>query len=214
MYDISYRRAFIFTYCHLGDIVQLVLSSPAVSPNSIYPSGSTTTALHLATSLGRADVVSMLLDQVDIDDSLRDSDGRMAVDYASKEVKAVFTGWISRLNVLYRGLLRGYIASTLSTPPSQSILALLASPRARHIDLSWLDKPSGTTLLHEAARRKDLRLVELVVQAGADVFVRDRRGRRVGETDKSSGRSDDRVKVFLRQCVCQGPNCQRREISN
>ncbi|EIW75830.1 hypothetical protein CONPUDRAFT_93130 [Coniophora puteana RWD-64-598 SS2] len=63
------------------------------------------------------------------------------------------------------------------------------------LDLSYLDDYTGTALLHEAARRKDLRLIESAVRAGADVFVRDRGGRM---THEGSGK-DDRVKVFLRQ---------------
>lgn len=42
-----------------------------------------------------------------------------------------------------------------------------------------------------------MRLVELAVKRGADVFVRDRKGRRVLEADKGA---DERIKVFLRQC--------------
>ena len=45
--------------------------------------------------------------------------------------------------------------------------------------------------------RRDLRLVELAMKRGADVFVRDKRGKRVLEGDKGA---DDRIKVFLRQC--------------
>jgi ankyrin repeat protein len=66
------------------------------------------------------------------------------------------------------------------------------------VDLSYLDDASGTTLLHEATRRKDIRLVELAVRAGADVFVRDRRGRPVQEVVGK----DDKMRVFLRQCEC------------
>ena len=66
----------------------------------------------------------------------------------------------------------------------------------RLIDLSCLDDASGTTLLHEATRRKDLRLIELAVRAGADVFIRDRKGRPVQEV---AGK-DDKMRVFLRQC--------------
>lgn len=65
------------------------------------------------------------------------------------------------------------------------------------MDLSYLDDDSGSSLLHEAARRKDLRLIELTVRAGADVFVRNRKGKMAHE---SAGK-DDRVKVFLRQCM-------------
>ena len=77
-------------------------------------------------------------------------------------------------------------------------MAMLSSPRIRHVDLSYLDESTGTTLLHEAARRKDLRLVELAVRAGADVFARDRKGRAVGDGLPK----DDKVRVFLRQCEC------------
>jgi hypothetical protein len=62
------------------------------------------------------------------------------------------------------------------------------------VDLSYLDDGSGTSILHEAARRRDLRLIELAVRAGADVFLRDRRGKMAYEG------KDDKVKVFLRQC--------------
>lgn len=67
----------------------------------------------------------------------------------------------------------------------------------RFVNISYLDDDSGTSLLHEAARRKDLRLIELAVRAGADVFVRNRKGKMAYD---GTGK-DDRVRVFLRQCV-------------
>ena len=100
------------------------------------------------------------------------------------------------LTASYRSLLRTYILSARDVPPSPSLLSLLSSPRARLVDLSYLDDASGTTLLHEATRRKDIRLVELAVRAGADVFVRDRKGRPVQEVVGK----DDKMRVFLRQC--------------
>ena len=103
----------------------------------------------------------------------------------------------SLLTASYRSLLRTYILSPRTDPPSSVLIALLSSPRARLVDLSYIDDASGTTLLHEATRRKDLRLVELAVQAGADVFIRDRRGRSVQEVVVGK---DDKMRVFLRQC--------------
>ena len=103
----------------------------------------------------------------------------------------------SFLNASYRSLLRSYILSPLSSPPSPALIQLLESPRVTFLDLSYLDDDSGTSLLHEAARRKDLRLIELTVRAGADVFVRNRKGKMAHE---GAGK-DDRVKVFLRQCM-------------
>lgn len=103
----------------------------------------------------------------------------------------------SFLNASYRSLLRSYILSPLSEPPSSALISLLDSPRIRFVNLSYLDDDSGTSLLHEAARRKDLRLIELAVRAGADVFVRNRKGKMAYD---GTGK-DDRVRVFLRQCV-------------
>lgn len=102
------------------------------------------------------------------------------------------------LNSTYQSLLRTYINSPSNAPPPEALVHLLSSPRIRLVDLSHLEETHGTTLLHEAAKRKDLRMVELAVRAGADVFVRDRKGRMAGD---GQGK-DDRVKAFLRQCTC------------
>jgi len=105
----------------------------------------------------------------------------------------------SLLNARFQSILRGYIQSPVNAPAPQELLDLLSSSRIKNVDISQLDVSTGTTLLHEAARRKDLRLVELAIRAGADVFVRDRRGKGVAE---GAGK-DDRVKVFLRQFTNQ-----------
>ncbi|KAG8221726.1 Oxysterol-binding protein-domain-containing protein [Butyriboletus roseoflavus] len=184
--------------CASVETVQLLLSHRAISPNGTHPPGSGTTALHLAVSLGRADIVSLLLDQQGIDDTLRDSQGRTCKDVAiGKETMQVLQDSRSFLSASYRSLLHSYALSPLKAQPSQALVSLLESPRAKGIDLSYLDDTTGTSLLHETARRKDLRLIELVVRAGADVFVRDRRGKMAYD---GLGK-DDRVRVFLRQFV-------------
>ncbi|KAF8484649.1 Oxysterol-binding protein-domain-containing protein [Russula ochroleuca] len=178
-----------------AETVSLLLSHRSISPNAIHPPAAGTTALHLAASLGRADVVNLLLEQEGIDDTLRDSNGKTCVDVArGKDVLSVINDSRSLLTASYRSLLRTYILSPPNNPPSQNLITLLSSPRVRLIDLSYLDDASGTTLLHEATRRKDFRLVELSIRAGADVFIRDRKGRSVQEVGK-----DDKMRVFLRQ---------------
>ena len=195
----------------------MLLQNRSISPNAVHPIESKTTALHLAASLGREDIVGLLLDQEEIDDTVRDAKGLTAKAVArTKEVRDVIQGESAGFSInasyhpitlcfkdsqsLFRAsftsLLRTYILSPSNAPPPPSLLSQLSSPRVSLLDLSYVDDASGTTLLHEAARRKDLRLVELAVRAGADVFVRDRRGRPVAD---AAGK-DDRVKVFLRQC--------------
>ena len=109
----------------------------------------------------------------------------------------------------FRSLLHHYISSDLNTPPPEDLLTLLSSPRVRLIDLSYLESTSGRSLLHEAARRKDLRLIELGVRAGADVFVRDSKGRGVAQSIK-----DEKVKVFLRQCEYGCRHCWISQLTN
>ena len=76
--------------------VQLLLSHRSISPNGIHPPGSGTSPLHLAASLGRADVVNLLLEQEGIDDSLRDSLGKTCRDLArGKEVSRTIDGTCS-----------------------------------------------------------------------------------------------------------------------
>lgn len=98
-------------------------------------------------------------------------------------------------------------APTASAP--DGLITLLQSPRIRKVDINQLDAASGTTLLHESAKRKDLRLVELAIRAGADVFVRDRRGRGVVD---SAGK-DDRVKAYLRQFTNQNTTLLETQTS-
>ncbi|KAI0641225.1 Oxysterol-binding protein-domain-containing protein [Trametes meyenii] len=186
--------------CASCDTISLLLSHRSISPNAVYPPGTGTTALHLAASLSRMDVVNLLLDQEGIDDSLRDSHGKTALEVArGKETIHAIRDSRAFLTASYRSLLRTYILSPPSASAPEALVKLLSSPRIRLVDLSYLDDASGRTLLHEAARRKDLRLIELAVRAGADIFVRDRRGRAVYD---SAGK-DDRVRAFLRQFTNQ-----------
>ncbi|EPQ61347.1 hypothetical protein GLOTRDRAFT_69725 [Gloeophyllum trabeum ATCC 11539] len=194
--DVGAAALHLAIRCASCDTVALLLSHRSISPNAVHPPGSGTTALHLAASLGRADVVKLLLEQDGIDDTLRDSHGRSCLDVAKgKEVIRAIQDSRSFLNAQYLSLLRSYIYSPPPERPPRALIALLESPRAKLIDLSHIEESSGTTLLHEAARRKDLRLVELAVRAGADVFARDRKGHPVGHGLPK----DDKVRVFLRQ---------------
>ncbi|EGN94271.1 hypothetical protein SERLA73DRAFT_171297 [Serpula lacrymans var. lacrymans S7.3] len=182
--------------CASAETVQLLLEHRAISPNGIHPPGSGISPLHLAASLGRADIINLLLEQPGINDTLRDSDGKTCREVAKgKDVIRVLDDSRSFLNASYRSLLRTYVLSPPSTPPNSALVSLLESPRVRFVNLSYLDDASGKSLLHEAAKRKDLRLIELAVRAGADVFVRDRRGKMAYD---GVGK-DDRVRVFLRQ---------------
>ncbi|KZT00876.1 uncharacterized protein LAESUDRAFT_731808 [Laetiporus sulphureus 93-53] len=198
--DLSAAALHLAIRCASTDTVALLLSYRSVSPNGVYPPGSGTTPLHLAASIPRVDVVNLLLEQDGIDDTLRDSEGRTCLDIAKgRETVRAIQDSRALLNASYRSFLRSYILSATNNSPPEGLVKLLSSPRVQHVDLSYLDDTSGVTLLHEAARRKDLKLIELAIRAGADVFARDRRGRAVSDVVGK----DDRLKAFLRQYTNQ-----------
>jgi ankyrin repeat protein len=195
-----------------------VLANKYISPNLANPPHSSSTAIHLASSLGRVDVLKLLVEQDGADDTILDDRGQSALDVAKDQrTLGVLRGWLSTLPSVivthgllesqddfrrqYTVLLSQYIASPGQpdpVPASAELSAILKSPRVKLLDLSLLDAASGTTLLHEAARRRDQPLVEAAVHAGADVFVRDRRGKGVLDGDKE--KDGERIRAFLRQC--------------
>ncbi|KAG8822210.1 hypothetical protein FRC19_006384 [Serendipita sp. 401] len=185
--------------CAKCDTILLLLQQRAISPNAVDPETGAT-ALHLASAIGRADVVSLLLEQDEIDDTVRDPQGKTCLEVAkTRDVARIIKESRSLLNANYLSLLRLYIMSPKTTSAPEALLKLLKSPRIRSVDLNQFDASSGSTLLHEAVRRKDLQLIELAVRVGADVFVRDKRGRGLMEI---AGK-DDRTKVYLRQFTNQ-----------
>ncbi|WVQ84916.1 hypothetical protein IAT38_007079 [Cryptococcus sp. DSM 104549] len=180
-------------------IISIILQSPGVpSPNLPVASGSSATALHIASEIGRVEVVQLLLNDPRIDDTVRDDRGRTPLECASShEIASLIEESRAQTQAQFMALLAKYVSSQLSSPEESSAVAdFLESPRVGIVNLNALDERSGTSLLHEAARRRDLRLVELAVKRGADVFVRDKRNRRVLDGEKNA---DERIKVFLRQ---------------
>ncbi|WVR07787.1 hypothetical protein IAU60_004830 [Kwoniella sp. DSM 27419] len=183
-------------------IMIILRSANFPSPNLPANAGSTTTALHVASEIGRADVVEALLGDSRINDTTRDEQGRTPLECAANsEVASLIEESRGQLQLKYLAHLAGYISSPLSSmEESLRMIEFLEGPRTGILNMSALDERSGTSLLHEAARRRDLRLVELAAKRGADVFVRDRKGRRVLDGEKNP---DERIKVFLRQFTNQ-----------
>lgn len=81
-----------FLHSGLDNTIELCLDYKTVDVNA-QELQSGNTALHLASSIGRADVVNLLLSQDDIDDTKRNHDGRDALDVAlSPEIAQVIQG--------------------------------------------------------------------------------------------------------------------------
>lgn len=204
--------------CATASTVQLVLS---LAPHLINAKDSRgQTPLHIAASLNRLDVLELLLTQDGIADNVKDNAGATCLEVGgdSSVVDLIFN-FRARHNEKYVELLSEYVASppantSASIPPAsatksgagQGSAVSAASghvsnaaaeklyhfiARPRYIYLSAQD-PSGTTLLHEASRRKDLGLIKLVLSRGGDVMARDRSGKTALELAQ-----DERIKSVL-----------------
>ena len=111
--------------------VRLLLSS--ISPNGIHPPGSGTTPLHLAASRGRVDVVKLLLEQENIDDSLRDSQGKTCRDLADAEevihaIDGIYLCHVIFLEYLTKKSIQSpaHFSMHATDPSSETIFSLLS----------------------------------------------------------------------------------------
>jgi hypothetical protein len=62
------------------------------------------------------------------------------------------------------------------------------------VDINHQDPSTGATLLHDSARKKDIEMVKFCLEHGADVGIRDRKGKLAIEITK-----DDNIKSLLKQ---------------
>ena len=157
------------------------------------------TPLHLASSLGRASVVRALLKHDDIDDSLLNFQGRSPLDLArNPEIfqqlqlsRSVFLeSQIQNVHDLVGR--RDY--KELERLIQESRVESMLDINGAELALDPATVESGGTLLHEAARKRDLQLIQLLLLHGADPFRRDRKGRLPQDVTK-----DDRTRAILKK---------------
>jgi hypothetical protein len=157
------------------------------------------TPLHLAATLGRTPVVRILLEQPGINDSITNYNGQTPLDLArtpdifqqlqlarsifidtnvKKIQQMVLSGDMTALEQILQD---GRIKSTLDVNGGE----LATDPVV--VD-------AGGTLLHEAAKKKDVKLAQLLLLNGADPFRRDRKGKLPQDYTK-----DDRTRAILKR---------------
>ena len=82
----------------------------------------------------------------------------------------------------------------VSNVAAEKLYHFIAMSRSRCIDFGTRDHATGTTVLHEAAKRKDLAVIKLAISKGADVLSRDKKGKLPIDLAR-----DERIKTVLRQ---------------
>ncbi|KAI9886019.1 MAG: pre-mRNA-splicing factor rse1 [Watsoniomyces obsoletus] len=157
------------------------------------------TALHLAAGLGRTQIVRTLLNQKGINDSLTNFQGQTAVDLARNAeiaqqlqlARSLFVdSVIEQLRKHVAGREYDNFEKLLLDAHVQAVLDL----NAPELAADPVVVQTGGTLLHEAARKRDMRLIEILLLNGADPFCCDRRGKLPQDVTK-----DDRTRAMLKK---------------
>lgn len=184
-------------------VIEFVLSNIVSSPDAVQNINARdrdgNTPMHIAARLGRAPVVKMLLEQDGINDAITNYAGHTPLDLA-------FTPEIYQMLMLARSL---YIDSNVkrihelvATRDYDGLEKILTDARIQTtLDVNGTElatdpavTENGGTLLHEAARRRDNKLIQLLLLNGADPFRRDRKGKLPQDVTK-----DEKTRAILKK---------------
>lgn len=157
------------------------------------------TALHLAAQLGRGPIVRDLLEQPEINDAIANNSGKLPIDLA--RTPEIFQQLQLARSIFLDDRIKD-IHAALARSDYKMVEAILVEPRVEGtLDVNALELPTdavtvqtGGTLLHEAARKRDIQLAQILLLHGADPFRRDRRGKLPQDVTK-----DDRTRAILKK---------------
>ncbi|XP_044721452.1 oxysterol-binding protein [Hirsutella rhossiliensis] len=185
--------------CAEFPVIEYVLSNSldSIDVNARDKDGNT--PLHAAATHGRTPVVKLLLEQKGINDAVANQQGKLPIDLARNPE-------IFQLLQLSRSLFAEakvqQIQELIAKNDYDTLALVLEEPRLKTVlDINspeFASDPitvqSGGTLLHEAARKKNTQLIQVLLLHGADPFRRDRKGKLA-----QSVTSDDGVKAMLKK---------------
>lgn len=157
------------------------------------------TPLHLASMLGRPSTVRLLLEQPEIDESMTNYQRNTPLDLA--KTPEIFQQ-LQLARSLYVDSKVQEIQTLVGDAKYDDLEKVLEDSRVENVlDVNTGElatDPStvqtGGTLLHEAARKRDTRLIQILLLHGADPFRRDHSGKLPQDVTK-----DDRTRAILKK---------------
>lgn len=189
--------------CAEPPVVEQLLSMAASDPESRINLNTQdrdgNTPLQLASMLGRVTVVQLLLSQTSVDSTILNYQGRSALDLARNPeifqqlqlARALFTeNQVRTVHQLLHRHDHDNLEKLLEDPSVAAVLDVNGTELAT--EPSTIE--TGGTLLHESARKKDTRLIQLLLLHGADPFRRDRQGKLPQDVTK-----DERTRAILKK---------------
>jgi len=157
------------------------------------------TPLHLAAMLGRTPVVRMLLDRPGINDSITNYNGQTPLDLARtpdifQQLQLARSIFIDTNVKKIQQLVVSGDMTALEQILQDAKFKNTIDVNGGELATDPVVMDSGGTLLHEAAKKKDVKLAQLLLLNGADPFRRDRKGKLPQDYTK-----DDRTRAILKR---------------
>lgn len=157
------------------------------------------TPLHIAAQQGRSHIVRLLLQQKDINDCLANYQGKLPIDLA--RTPDIFQQ-LQLSRSLFADIKIKEVQELVATGDYKRLGEVLDEPRVQTVlDVNGgefasdpITVQAGGTLLHEAARKKNTQLIQVLLLHGADPFRRDRKGKLPQDVTK-----DDTTKAMLKK---------------
>lgn len=147
--------------------------SPAFDINSLEP-GTGNTPLHVAAKYGRSDIVMYLLSFDDINDTILNAQGKQPVELArtpelAEAMQVVRAQYVEKVAVKMK--------QYFDHNNIQGLEQLLSNPRAATLlDINGQDPTTGSTVLHDFVKKKNIPMVEFILSHGGDPLSRNSKG--------------------------------------
>jgi hypothetical protein len=180
-------------------VVEYVLSSSHIGLDINARDKDGNTPLHVAAMGGRTPVVKLLLDLPDVNDAIPNHQAKLPIDVTRNAdifqllqlSRSLFTdAKVRQVQELVAAADYKRLEEVLEEPRLKTLLDVNSPEFAS--DPTTLE--TGGSLLHEAARKKDARLIQVLLLHGADPFRRDRKGRLPQDVTK-----DDITRAMLKK---------------